>query len=93
MISIVTFVQEEPYFTWTTHCALGGCCSFILLVNLFSQKPLLVRSFLRWKRRLGSYHFSCQFLNYPIDPSKCRINMADPQILQLRESNRRPSNP
>jgi len=69
--------SEEPYFSWTTHSALGGCCS----LHPFGE-PIFPESFtreklLRWKRRLGSYHFSCQFLNYPIDPSKSRINMGD----------------
>jgi hypothetical protein len=69
--------SEEPYFSWTTHSALGGCCA----LHPFGQ-PIFPEAFtreklLRWKRRLGSYHFSCQFLNFPIDPSKSRINMAD----------------
>jgi hypothetical protein len=68
---------EEPYFGWTTHAALGGCCS----LHSFGQ-PIFPEAFtreklLRWKRRLGSYHFSCQFLNYPIDPSKVKINLTD----------------
>ena len=69
--------KEEPYFSWTTHSALGGCCE----LHPFGQ-PIFPEAFtreklLRWKRRLGSYHFSCQFLNFPIDPSKARINLGD----------------
>ena len=79
--------QEEPYFNWTTHSALGGCCSLHpfgvpIFPEAFTREKLL-----RWKRRLGSYHFSCQFLNYPIDPSKTRINMADLRYFHFEKVN------
>lgn len=69
--------QEEPYFSWTTHSALGGCCSLHPFGEPIFPEAFTREKLLRWKRRLGSYHFSCQFLNYPIDPSKSRINLAD----------------
>ncbi len=69
--------QEEPYFSWTTHSALGGCCSLHPFGEPIFPEAFTREKLLRWKRRLGSYHFSCQFLNYPIDPSKARITMAD----------------
>lgn len=69
--------QEEPYFGWTTHSALGGCCSLHPFGEPIFPEAFTREKLLRWKRRLGSYHFSCQFLNYPIDPSKARINMGD----------------
>ena len=68
---------EEPYFSWTTHSALGGCCSLHPFGEPIFPEAFTREKLLRWKRRLGSYHFSCQFLNYPIDPSKSRINLAD----------------
>jgi hypothetical protein len=69
--------QEEPYFSWTTHSALGGCCSLHPFGNPIFPEAFTKEKLLRWKKRLGSYHFSCQFLNYPIDPSKAKFNMAD----------------
>lgn len=69
--------KEEPYFSWTTHSALGGCCSLHTFGEPIFPEAFTREKLLRWKRRLGSYHFSCQFLNFPIDPSKSRINMAD----------------
>jgi hypothetical protein len=69
--------QEEPYFSWTTHSALGGCCSLHPFGEPIFPEAFTREKLLRWKRRLGSYHFSCQFLNYPIDPSKARITMGD----------------
>lgn len=68
---------EEPYFSWTTHSALGGCCSLHSFGEPIFPEAFTREKLLRWKRRLGSYHFSCQFLNFPIDPSKARFNMAD----------------
>ena len=69
--------KEEPYFNWTTHSALGGCCALHPFGEPIFSEAFTTEKLLRWKRRLGSYHFSCQFLNYPIDPSKARFNMAD----------------
>ncbi len=69
--------KEEPYFSWTTHSALGGCCSLHPFGQPIFSEAFTAEKLLRWKRRLGSYHFSCQFLNYPIDPSKIKISMAD----------------
>lgn len=68
---------EEPYFNWTTHSALGGCCSLHPFGEPIFPEAFTREKLLRWKRRLGSYHFSCQFLNFPIDPSKSRFNMSD----------------
>lgn len=69
--------KEEPYFSWTTHSALGGCCALHPFGEPIFPEAFTREKLLRWKRRLGSYHFSCQFLNYPIDPTKARFNMAD----------------
>jgi hypothetical protein len=69
--------KEEPYFSWTTHSALGGCCSLHPFGTPIFPEAFTREKLLRWKKRLGSYHFSCQFLNYPIDPSKAKFNMAD----------------
>lgn len=69
--------KEEPYFSWTTHSALGGCCALHPFGDPIFPEAFTREKLLRWKRRLGSYHFSCQFLNFPIDPSKARFNMSD----------------
>jgi len=69
--------KEEPYFTWTTHSALGGCCSLHPFGEPIYPEGFTKEKLLRWKRRLGTYHFSCQFQNYPIDPDRSKINMAD----------------
>jgi hypothetical protein len=79
--------QEEPYFSWTTHSALGGCCSLHPFGEPIFPEAFTREKLLRWKRRLGSYHFSCQFLNYPIDPSKSRFNLGDLRYFHFEKIN------
>lgn len=69
--------ENEPYFGFTTHAALGGCCALHPIGQPIFPESFNVEKLLRWKRRLGSYFFSCQFLNFPIDPSKAKFNMGD----------------
>jgi hypothetical protein len=60
--------EHEPEFRIESHSALGGCCAqhppdTPIFPEEFSLDKLLDR-----KRRLGSYKFSCQFLNNPAAP-------------------------
>ncbi len=60
--------ENEPWFSFETHSALGGCCASHppdtpIFPEEFSSEKLE-----RWRRRLGNYHFSCQFLNNPAAP-------------------------
>jgi len=60
--------EHEPEFNVVYHSALGGCCS-----EHPSDTPIFPEEFsseklMRWRNRLGSYHFSCQFLNNPAAP-------------------------
>ena len=50
---------EEPDFNWTTHSALGGCCSLHAFGEPIFPEEWTKELLLNWKRRLGSYHFSC----------------------------------
>jgi hypothetical protein len=77
--------REEPYFGWTTHAALGGCCALHPFGEPIFPEAFTKSKLLRWKSRLGSYHFSCQFLNYPIDPSKAKFNMSDLRYYHLEK--------
>ena len=69
--------REEKYFSWTTHSALGGCCGLHPFGEPIYPEAFTKEKLLRWKHRLGSYHFSCQFLNFPIDPAKKKFNLSD----------------
>lgn len=59
---------NEPYFRCHTHSALGGCCKehpqgIPIFPTEFSWEKLE-----RFRKRLGAYFFSCQFLNEPVNP-------------------------
>lgn len=65
--------ETETYFNFITHSALGGCCplhpyGIPIFPEAFTREKLA-----RWKARLGSYLFSCQFLNFPINPEQCKF--------------------
>ena len=69
--------ETEEYFNFITHSALGGCCDLhpygIPIFPESFSKELLAR----WNRRLGMYLFSCQFLNFPINPAKQKFNKSN----------------
>ncbi len=69
--------ENEPNFNFTTHSALGGCCALHPLGQPIFPESFGINKLLTYKRRLGSYFFSCQFLNFPIDPSKAKFKMGD----------------
>lgn len=68
--------EHEPWFRLVTHSALGGCCP-----DHPSDTPIFPEEFsfeklLRWRNRLGNYHFSCQFLNNPAAPENADFKEA-----------------
>lgn len=69
--------ENEPYFGFTTHSALGGCCALHPVGIPIFPESFSAEKLLRYKKRLGSFYFSCQFLNFPIDPSKAKFRMGD----------------
>lgn len=68
---------NEPYFNFTTHSALGGCCPLHPIGSPIFPEAFTVEKLARWKVRLGSYNFSCQFLNTPINPSETKFKDSD----------------
>lgn len=66
---------NEPYFNFITHSALGGCCSLHPYGTPIFPEAFSVEKLARWKQRLGSYLFSCQFLNFPINPEVCKFEL------------------
>lgn len=60
--------KNEPYFHITNHSALGGCCNkHAKGVPIFPEEFTL-QKLERFSKRLGTYLFSCQFLNQPTNP-------------------------
>jgi hypothetical protein len=60
--------EHEPWFKIVTHSALGGCCSDHAADTPIFPEEFSSEKLERWRKRLGSYHFSCQFLNDPAAP-------------------------
>lgn len=77
--------EHETWYKVTSHSALGGCCPVHpqdtpILPSVFSYEKLM-----RKRQTLGSYMFSCQFLNNPAAPENAEFKEADVcwyQILQ-----------
>jgi hypothetical protein len=69
--------ESERYFSFTTHSALGGCCKLHPFGTPIFPEEFGIDKLLRYKKRLGTYFFTCQFLNAPIDPSKAKFKLGD----------------
>jgi hypothetical protein len=69
--------QNEDYFNFTTHSALGGCCKLHPYGTPIFPEAFDIRKLERWKKRLGTYLFSCQFLNVPINPAEVKFSKKD----------------
>lgn len=68
---------NEDYFNSETHSALGGCCpkhpqGVPIFPSEFSLELLE-----RFRKRLGDYFFSCQFLNSPVNPVDIKFDPAN----------------
>jgi hypothetical protein len=69
--------ENETYFKFVTHSALGGCCSLHPYGTPIFPEAFTIEKLARWKERLKAYLFSCQFLNFPINPELCKFELKD----------------
>jgi len=68
--------EEEPWFRVTSHSAFGGCCDLHPARKTIFPEEFSFEKLLRIKKRLGSYFFSCQFLNNPVSPEDAEFKPA-----------------
>jgi hypothetical protein len=68
---------KEPYFNFITHSALGGCCPLHPIGTPIFPEAFSIEKLARYKKRFGTYFFSCQWLNYPINPEKCKFELSN----------------
>jgi hypothetical protein len=68
---------NENYFNFTTHSALGGCCALHPYGTPIFPEAFTVEKLEKYKKRLGNYLFSCQFLNVPINPNEVKFKKSD----------------
>jgi hypothetical protein len=79
--------QNELYFNFTTHSALGGCCKLHPYGTPIYPEAFSIEKLEKWKKRLGTYHFSCQFLNMPINPAELKLNKKDLRYYEFVSAN------
>lgn len=60
--------EHEPWFRFTSHSALGGCCEEHPDGRPIFPEEFSFEKLLRIKKRQGIYNFSCQYLNRPVSP-------------------------
>jgi hypothetical protein len=73
-----TWIREnEPWFEVTSHSAEGGCCDeHPPGIPIFSEEYSMEK-LARWKKRLGAFRYSCQFLNCPMAPEDADFHKED----------------
>jgi len=64
--------DNEDHFEIINHSALGGCCKAHPLGKILFPEEFTLEKLEKWKKRLGPYLFSCQFLNDPVAPGATR---------------------
>lgn len=69
--------ENEKYYNFISHSALGGCCPLHKIGSPIFPEAFNPKKLERWRQRLGTYFFSCQFLNAPINPEKCRFEKSN----------------
>lgn len=69
--------DKEPYFNFITHSALGGCCPLHPLGIPIFPEAFSIEKLARYKKRFGTYFFSCQWLNFPVNPEKCKFQLSN----------------
>lgn len=75
--------DKEQYFNFITHSALGGCCSLHPLGTPIFPESFSIEKLSRYKKRFGTYFFSCQWLNYPVNPEKCKFDLGNLRYFHL----------
>lgn len=68
---------NEQYYNFTTHSALGGCCSNHPILSPIFPEAFNLEKLSRYKKRLGQYLFSCQYLNTPLNPAEVKFQLKD----------------
>lgn len=82
--------DETPYFHFTNHSAEGGCCPQHAAGLPIFPEQFSIEKLIRWKMRLGTYLYSCQFLNNPTAPGSTRwsedlLNFYDFDLMDSRQ--------
>lgn len=77
--------ENETYFRITNHSALGGCCDKHPEGLPIFPEEFTVQKLERFSRRLGTYLFSCQFLNNPTTPEALEFDQKNLRFYNWRK--------
>lgn len=77
--------EHELWFRHTRHSALGGCCAVHPADTPIFPEDFSFEKLLKLRIRLGSYNFSCQFLNDPSAPENAEFKPEWLNYYTLRE--------
>jgi hypothetical protein len=82
--------EHETDFQFQSHSALGGCCPHHPPDTPIFPEEFSIDKLLKRKQRLGSYKFSCQFLNNPSAPEDAdfRLEWLNYFTLKWNDTNR-----
>jgi len=78
--------ENEPWFNFETHSAEGGCCDLHPPETPIFPEEFSMSKLERWRKRLGSYLYSCQFLNNPAAPENADFHESDLRFMRLDEN-------
>jgi hypothetical protein len=86
-IDLNSWIREhEPWFNVSSHSALGGCCSEHPPDTPIFNEEFTFDKLLRLRERLGSYMFSCQFLNNPAAPENADFKKEDLRYFAMEKN-------
>lgn len=77
--------EHEPEFRITTHSAMGGCCDLHPNDTPIFPEEFNELKLEKWRRRLGNYLYSCQFLNNPAAPENADFHPDDLRYFRLEK--------
>lgn len=81
--------KDEPRFHINSHSALGGCCDLHPTGIPIFPEEFTTKKLDKIKERLGTYFFSCQFLNRPTPPGETKFKINNIRYFNYEMNNPR----
>lgn len=77
--------ENETWFRFETHSAMGGCCPVHPPNTPIFPEEFTTEKLEGFRKRLGSYLYSCQYLNDPAAPENADFAESDLRYYNLTE--------
>lgn len=77
--------ENEPWFRFETHSAIGGCCDVHPANTPIFPEEFTLEKLEGFRKRLGGYLYSCQYLNDPAAPENADFHETDLRYYNLTE--------